>query len=429
MDAEPVRTDAVPAAVLRRPPFGSNPLVGARGSDTQRRILGAALEVFAEVGFADTRVELITERAGCSRPAFYQYFAGKHDVFWALASRLGEEMVTLAAGLGPVTPDDAGLAHLTGWVGRFLTLHEAWAPVFASFLAASRDHRPEAQPAGVIADRTAVALLEAFGVEAGPRSAALASNLVSVLIRCSFYAHQMPAGTSVRPLVEGVAQVFHRVLAGPIEGVNVVRTGRPRSRVAAAPAPPPGDGDGVHPPRGARTRRRLLDAGAAVLPARGYHATRVDDLVAAAGLSHGTFYRYFANKDDFFRALAEGAAARLIEMLDALRLDAPPAELRGWLRTWLAAYEADGGVISAWQEMQASTELRAFSQGVAASVLARLVGMLEARDFGDPVVDATILMALVERVPYSVYTLGFTSEDDAVENMATVIRRGMCAQP
>src|SRR5918993_913737 len=80
-----------------------------------------------------------------------------------------------AAGLGPVPPDDAGLAHLTGWVGRFLTLHEAWAPVFASFLAASRDHRPEAQPAGVIADRTAVALLEAFGVEAGPRSAALAS--------------------------------------------------------------------------------------------------------------------------------------------------------------------------------------------------------------------------------------------------------------
>ena len=68
MDAEPVRTDAVPAAVLRRPPFGSNPLVGARGSDTQRRILGAALEVFAEVGFADARVELITERAGCSRP-------------------------------------------------------------------------------------------------------------------------------------------------------------------------------------------------------------------------------------------------------------------------------------------------------------------------------------------------------------------------
>jgi len=50
--------------IVRRPPFGSNPLVGERGSDTQRRILDAALEVFGEAGFAEARVELITERAG-----------------------------------------------------------------------------------------------------------------------------------------------------------------------------------------------------------------------------------------------------------------------------------------------------------------------------------------------------------------------------
>src|SRR5688500_19268325 len=56
-------------SIVRRPPFGSNPLVGERGSDTQRRILGAALEVFAVHGFAEARVELITEKAGCSRPA------------------------------------------------------------------------------------------------------------------------------------------------------------------------------------------------------------------------------------------------------------------------------------------------------------------------------------------------------------------------
>jgi len=68
-------------SIVRRPPFGSNPLVGERGSDTQRKILGAALEVFDEVGFNDARVELITKRAGCSRPAFYQYFSSKDDVF------------------------------------------------------------------------------------------------------------------------------------------------------------------------------------------------------------------------------------------------------------------------------------------------------------------------------------------------------------
>ncbi len=416
-------------SVVRRPPFGSNPLVGERGTDTQRRILAAALEVFAEAGFAEARVELITERAGCSRPAFYQYFSSKDDVFWALAAQLGQAMIALAERLGRVAPDAAGLAHLRGWIADFLTMHEAWAPVFASFQAASREHQPEARRSVGIADRTGLALLRAFGAEPTPRRATLVNNLVSVLIRCSFYAEQIPAEASAQPLVESVAQLFQRVLDRPIEGVNVVRGRRPR-RVGGATAAPPPRADGrAHRARGEKTRLRLLDAGATVLPERGYHDARVDDIVAAAGLSHGTFYRYFANKDDFFRGLAEAASSRMIDLLDLLRLDAPPDELRAWLRSWLAAYQADGGVISTWQEMQNNRDLAAFSRTVAGSVSTRLVRMLDQRDFGNPVVDATILLALIERVPYSIYTLRFTSEDDAVENMLTTIRRGLLALP
>src|SRR5262245_5035160 len=291
-------------SVVRRPPFGSNPLVGERGTDTQRRILAAALGVFAEVGFAEARVELITEKAGCSRPAFYQYFSSKDDVFWALAGQLGQAMVDLADRLGPVTPAVAGLAHLTGWIGDFLALHGAWSPVFAAFQAASRGHQPEAQSSVGVADRTGLALLRAFGAEPTPRHATLVNNLVSVLIRCSFYAEQIPTDASAQPLVESVAQVFHRVLHRPIEGVNVVRGRRPPGGGdGAVPLPPRGDGR-AHRARGEKTRLRLLDAGAAVLPQRGYHDARVDDIVAAAGLSHGTFYRYFANKDEFLRGLA-----------------------------------------------------------------------------------------------------------------------------
>jgi AcrR family transcriptional regulator len=414
----------VNAGVVRRAPFGANPLVGERGSDTQRRILGAALEVFAEVGFAEARVELITGRAGCSRPAFYQYFSSKDDVFWALAGRLGREMVTLAERLGRVTPDAAGLDHLTAWVGEFMDLHRAWAPVFASFQAASRDHEPRAAGSAGIADRTAAALLAAFGVADSPRHAALGTNLVSVVIRCGFYADQLPAGASARPLVAGVAQLLHRVLEGPIEGVNVIRSRPARHRRAAVAAPEPSPDGRRLRARGEQTRRRLLDAGAAVLPARGYHDARVDDIVAAAGLSHGTFYRYFENKDDFFRTLAEEASSRMVDLVDQLDLEAPPAALRDWLRRWLAAYRVDGGVISTWQEMRTSEELAEFSREVAASVLGRLVRLLQRRDFGNPDVDATTLLALIERVPYSVYTLGFTTEDDAVENMLIAIRRG-----
>jgi AcrR family transcriptional regulator len=83
-----------------------------------------------------------------------------------------------------------------------------------------------------------------------------------------------------------------------------------------------------------------------VLPARGYHDARVDDIVSAVGVSHGTFYRYFESKDDFFRVLAEEASTRLIQLVDRLDLDAPADEQRAWLSDWFDAYEADGGVIS-----------------------------------------------------------------------------------
>jgi AcrR family transcriptional regulator len=418
------------SSIVRRPPFGSNPLVGERGTDTQRRILAAALEVFAKVGFSEARVELITERAGTSRPAFYQYFSSKDDVFWKLAGQLGHEMVELADGLERVTPDAAGLERLTVWIDDFMHLYEAYAPVFSAFQAASRDHKPLARSSHGISDRMGDALLRAFGTRRSPRNATLATAIVAVLIRCSFYAEAMAGLQARQPLVDGLAQITHRLFAGPVDGVNTQRAASPRRPRRAADAPPPPvDAARELRPRGEKTRQRLLDAGAAVLPARGYHDARVDDIVEAAGVSHGTFYRYFDNKDDFFRVLADGASARMIELLDTLRADAEPAELRRWLREWFATYDTNGGVISTWQEMRVDEEIASFSQQVAASVLARLVHVLERRDFGDPAVDAFALLALIERLPYSVYTLQFTDRADAIEAMVTIIRRGFLALP
>src|SRR4026209_984236 len=98
--------------IARRRPFGANPTVGERGAETQNKILAAGLDVFAEVGFDAARVELITVRAGCSRPAFYQYFSSKDDVFWKLAEQLGQEMVQLGHQLDPIDDDAAGIAAL-----------------------------------------------------------------------------------------------------------------------------------------------------------------------------------------------------------------------------------------------------------------------------------------------------------------------------
>lgn len=66
-------------------------------------------------------------------------------------------------------------------------------------------------------------------------------------------------------------------------------------------------------------RTRLLDAALRVIRTRGYHAARVDDVCAEAGLTKGAFFHHFASKED----LAVAAAAHFSAMSDALFADAP----------------------------------------------------------------------------------------------------------
>src|SRR2546421_5870698 len=106
--------------------------------------------------------------------------------------------------------------------------------------------------------------------------------------------------------------------------------------------------------QGKKTMRKLLDAAMAVLEKRGYHAARVDDIVKVARTSHGTFYLYFANKEDLFRALLIDVAEEMTTLADSLgdvRSDESGfTELRGWLGRFCDLYGHYGPVIRAWTE-------------------------------------------------------------------------------
>jgi AcrR family transcriptional regulator len=65
--------------------------------------------------------------------------------------------------------------------------------------------------------------------------------------------------------------------------------------------------------RGASTRERLLRAAASVFAEHGYTGTRIADIVHAASVSHGNFYRHFQNKDDVLVAVLEPLLDELIE--------------------------------------------------------------------------------------------------------------------
>ena len=87
--------------------------------------------------------------------------------------------------------------------------------------------------------------------------------------------------------------------------------------------------------QGRRTMRKLLDAAMVAFDQRGYHATRVNDVVEIAKTSHGTFYLYFSNKEDLLRALvaeASGEAQNLYDALSTLPVEGGAPQVGGRAR-------------------------------------------------------------------------------------------------
>ncbi|WP_354199979.1 TetR family transcriptional regulator [Bradyrhizobium sp. JR4.1] len=72
------------------------------------------------------------------------------------------------------------------------------------------------------------------------------------------------------------------------------------------------DGPGLRQRKLQATRERLTRAAMALFLERGFEATTIDDIAAAADVSRRSFFHYFASKEDVVAAWQEGAAAALV---------------------------------------------------------------------------------------------------------------------
>jgi AcrR family transcriptional regulator len=186
--------------------------------------------------------------------------------------------------------------------------------------------------------------------------------------------------------------------------------------------------------QGKKTMRKLLDAAMTVFEKRGYHAARVDDIVKVAKTSHGTFYLYFANKEDLFRTLTADVGEEMTELSESLppisATDEGYRELRQWLGRFTDIYQHYGPVIRAWTESETDgTEfarigtdvLNAFTR----TLVARIGASAEAGGL-DPQVAALAMVAMIERLNSFLFSqqLGIEREE-MLDTTASIIHVGL----
>ena len=421
-------------AVVRRAPFSDNPRVGARGLRTQQRILDAALQVFGDEGYHAVSIDQIAKLARCSRVSFYQYFASKEDVFRHLAGQVARQVRASTEALDPLTPDHDGWNAMRAWVARYSDIYTRYEPVFHAYES----------------DEVLAAVAARTGDEVIPRIHArlakttLPSRQLDPVIRLQLECLNHTFGVagvlrSATPdayprdrIEDAITDVLHRTMFGLRAEVNVHAPG--------GPPPPPlefsrdtremlGHDDGALEASASQNAAlaALLATARDVFVTRGYHNTRVDDLAAAAGISHGAFYRYFRNKGELARILTVRAmravATPLAEMPDLFGPDATTlgrASLSKFLRRYNAAHVDEAAMLRVWADAALQDPvLRADYAPPLDWGRRRMARYLHPREFGDVDMDAIVMVALFgvfgtrQRTPVE------------VEAAANIIERGL----
>ena len=85
-------------------------------------------------------------------------------------------------------------------------------------------------------------------------------------------------------------------------------------------------------------RQELLDTAARVFAERGYHATSIEDLIAATGLTRGGLYHYTDSKQGLLFGVLDELMDPLLEQARAIVAEpgTPEEHLRRVTRAWLA---------------------------------------------------------------------------------------------
>jgi len=184
--------------------------------------------------------------------------------------------------------------------------------------------------------------------------------------------------------------------------------------------------------KGAGTCERLLYEAERVFSERGYHGASVSEICRRAGRAHGTFYRYFADKEESFLQLVERLEAGLSAKLKGVLSSSGSAEER-LIQGYRAILEFIGSHTELYQVFREAEFVRPeiprrFYADIAAIIQEMLQAGIEAGEFRplNPEVEAYSLLGIAEFIAmrFIIWEPGARSEE-VLQSTTELILRGL----
>lgn len=188
--------------------------------------------------------------------------------------------------------------------------------------------------------------------------------------------------------------------------------------------------------QGRQTMRNLLDAAMTALDQRGYHGTRVNDVVKLANTSHGTFYLYFSNKEDLVRTLTMEAASDATSLSHDALVEAGTAldggsweQLRDWIGDYSSLWTRYAPLFRTWTDMATVDEgvgeqIRQMFTTLNEAMASQIVAAQPTGDL-DPEVTGMAVLAMLDRFHFMREFLGEPVDEASLDILATMVHRAL----
>jgi AcrR family transcriptional regulator len=167
--------------------------------------------------------------------------------------------------------------------------------------------------------------------------------------------------------------------------------------------------------RGLETRAALVAGARAVFERDGFVNAKISDIAQSAGAATGSFYSYFANKEEIFSAVVDEMSEEMLHprMRDVPDGDDVVAVIEAANRAYLDAYRRNAGLMAVLEQVTTINDdfrdVRRRRNAAFITRSARSIARLQAEGRADPELDPVIaargVTGMVSRLAYQAFIL------------------------